>query len=417
MSTLWLADVLDTTAGSGLNIRMTIDSDKNIHLAYIMNNQLTYKIGTPGQIGLQFRAGFFVPIQTYQWARHDNVLPSFAWGLSSPFDLAVDSNNMAHLCFQGIELQDHMMLGDLQHAVWDGSTFVTADVLSPFAASTFLSGLAMTITNDDSVHIAFSDNQLGLRYATRAHASDPFQLEDVDTRGGTFSNLSIAVGSGGNTGISYIFKLAGTGNDPLLMYAEKMPSKWLLDLAFSGPMTFGPGAWAAGLGLPNVGTNSLVIDPNGVPHIAFFNAGLGSPGIHHGTWTTAGRGSWALGGFGELIDQAGLPDTAKLLLDKNNVLHIAYQASPNAGNTSELRFATRTVSSWATATVDPSVDSGWSIAAALHPITGEPHIAYGFEASGVGSAFSLKHSWALDILRIPFPPPPHKKRPILQRPD
>jgi hypothetical protein len=416
MSITWVAEVPDMKAGSGLNIRMAKDSERKVHLAYIVNNQLTYKIGTPGPISVVFRGSSIAAVQAYQWTSHDDVLPSSVWSLpSTPFDLAVDSRNRAHLCFPGIEMQDQMTLGDVQHAIWDGSTFVSADVLSPVAASTFPSGLAMTIANDDSVHIAFSDNQLGLRYATRAHDSDPFQLENVDTRAGTFSNLSIAVGSGGNTGVSYILKLTGAGNDAVLMYAEKMSSTWLLDTACPGPITFGPGAWAAGLGLANVGTNSLVIDPNGVPHIAFFNAASGSPGIRHGTWTIAGRGFWAFGGYGELVDQTGLPATAKMLLDKNNVLHVAYQASPNAGDTSELRFATRTLSGWAAVTVDPSVDSGWSIAAAVDPTTGEPHIASGFEASGVGSAFALKHSWAVDLIRIPFPPT-HKTRPILRRP-
>ncbi len=136
--------------------------------------------------------------------------------------------------------------------------------------STFLSGLAITIASDDSVHIAFSDNQMGLRYATRAHDGDPFQLVVLDARAGAYSNLSISVGSGGKTGISYIFD---PGHDAQLVFAEKMPANWVLDTAVPGPIDFGSSAFAAGQGLPNVGTNSLVIDPNGVPHIAFFNAG------------------------------------------------------------------------------------------------------------------------------------------------
>jgi hypothetical protein len=407
MSTQWISEVPDMTAGAGLNIRMTIDSARNVHVAYVVNNQLNYRIGSPGQVIVVLGGGgSLVGIQTYQWVRHDNVLPSSAWSVPTPqFDLAVDSKGRAHLCFQGIEMQDHMMLGDVQHAVWNGSAFVSEDVLPASAASTLLSGLAMTIASDDSVHIAFSDNHLGLQYATRVHDADPFQLAVVDNRASNFSNLSIAVGSGGKTGISYIFD---PGSNAQLIYAEKMPAGWLLDTAVPGPITFGTSAWAAALSLPLVGTNSLVIDPNGIPHIAFFNGGPGGPGIRHVTWTTAGRGFWAFAGFGELVDQSGLASPAKMLLDKNNVLHIAYQASAGpAGTTSQLRFATRTVSGWATGTVDPSMNSGWSIAAAMDP-SGEPHIAYGFEFSGVG-AFLLKHTWALDLIRIPFP---HKKQPI-----
>ena len=415
MSTQWIAEVPDMTAGSGLNIRMAIDSARNVHLAYVVNNQLNYRIGTPGPIAILFIGGTLVPSQTYQWTRHDNVLPSSAWSVPSPqFDLAVDSRNRAHLCFQGIEMQDHMMLGDVQHAVWNGAAFVSADVLPANAPSTSLSALAMTIASDDSVHIAFSDNTMGVRYATHAHDADPFQLANIDTRAGAYSNMSISVGSGGKAGISYIFD---PGSNAQLIFAEKMPTTWLLDTAVPGPMTLGSNSWAAGLGLPRVGTNSLVIDPSGVPHIAFFNDGPGGPGIRHVTWTSAGRGFWAVAGFGELVDPSGLASSAKILLDQNNALHIAYQASPApGGTTTQLRFATRTVSGWASVVVDPSMNSGWSISAALAP-NGEPHIAYGFEFSGVG-AFLLKHAWAVDIVRIPFFP--HNKKPpihIVRRPE
>jgi hypothetical protein len=418
MSTQWISEVPDMRADSGLNIRMAIDSAANLHVAYLVNHQLTYAISNPGPPALLFTGGMPLIRQTYQWTRHDNVLPSSEWGIPSPpFDLAVDSNNRAHLCFQGIEMTDHMMLGDLQHAVWDGSQFVSADVLPANNPSISLSGLAMTIAKDDSVHIAFapSHNQAGLWYATRANSSAAFQRVEVDSQAGSITNLSIAVGSSGQVGISYILDL--TGHDPSLMYAEKTSSGWLLDTAVPAPLTFGTNTWAIGLALPNMGTSSLVIDAGGVPHIAFFNDGPGGPGIRHVTWTSAGRHFWTLSGFGELVDAMGLPSTAKILLDKNNALHIAYQAMPGPGsNSSQLRFATRTIAGWAPATVDASTNSGWSISAAIDPKNVEPHIVYGFEFSGFG-AFLLKHTWAVDMARLPFPPPKHPRRKILQRPD
>ena len=48
----------------------------------------------------------------------------------------------------------------------------------------------------------------------------------------------------------------------------------------------------------------------------------------------------------------------------------------------------------------------------MDPKTGEPHIAYGFEFSGFG-AFLLKHTWAIDLIRIAWP---QKKRPINTHP-
>jgi hypothetical protein len=414
MSTQWITEFVDQTADSGLNIRMAIEPAGNIHLVYVVGNQLNHRIGTPAGLTLIFTGGFLSAHQTYQWAHHDNVLPSLEWDATSQFDLAVDSRGTAHLCFQGIDATDHMTLGDVQHAIWDGSAFAADDVLPASAASISLSGIAMTIANDDSVHIAFSGGTK-LQHATRASNSTSFQLEDVDTRSGGFSYLSIAVGSGGQIGISYIF---GPHTNAQLVFAEKTPAGWILETAVPAPLNFGQNAWAAGLGLPGAGTNSLVIASNGAPHIAFFNDGPGGLGIRHATRRTKGRISfWALGGLGELVDPKGLPSAAKILLDKNNGLHIAYQASPQgqAGTTSQLMFAVRTVAGWITATADGSPKSGWSVSAAMDPKTGEPHIGYGAEFQGVG-AFQLKHAWAVDLTRIPFPPH-HTKRPILVRPD
>lgn len=289
----------------------------------------------------------------------------------------------------------------IAYAQNDGSQFVPDGVLplspvpvSPFQPSTFLSGPSMTIPDDDSVHIAFSDST-GLRYATRARDSDPFQVahNPVDNRAAhSMRDLSIAVGSGGQIGISYMFN---TVVGFQLIYAQKTPAKWVLDTADPAPLPVGP----LGVFLQQ-GTNSLLIDANGVPHIAYCD---GSLRLRHGTWTAAGQGFWAgqAYGFGEIVDQAGQPSPAKILLDKNNVLHIAYQARVPAGTT-ELRLATRTVSGWVTGTVDPSMNSGWAISAAIDPF-GQPHIAYG------NGAFVLKHTFAVDLIRIPFP---RKKRPI-----
>lgn len=370
----------------------------------------------PGQFFLVLTGAFPVFGQKYQWTFNNNVLPSSQWNALTVFDLAVNSEGRAHLCFQGVEMQDHMTPGDVQHAVWDEGTsqFVSKDILPSNAPSTSLSGIAITIAKDDSVHIAFSD-QMGLHYATQGANASNFQLADVDTQQGNILNPSIAVGSAGTIGISYIFQHTGVGAQ--LRYAQKTPAKWVLDTADPGPLPLNPPM--AGLGVfPQHGTNSLVIDANEVPHIAYCDAGSPSR-IRHGTWTAAGQGFWAISafGFGEIVDQAGDSSTAKILLDKNNGLHIAYQASPQGpAGTTELRLATRTVSGWAPATADPSTNSGWAISAAMHPISGEPHIAYGCpNPSAPNGTFQLKHTWAIDLIRQPLPVP-HKKRPILRLP-
>jgi hypothetical protein len=409
MTIQFISENPDATPGSGENIRFCIDATGKLHLAYTVNSQLTYATGTPGQFILVMTGTGPLITQTYQWNHHNNVLPSLTWNASSLFDLAVDSRNTAHLCFQGVEMTDHMSLGDVQHAVWNDGTnqFVSVDILPANAPSTFLRGIAMTIAKDDSVHIAFSD-QMGLHYAMRGAQALNFLLEDVDTKqNSSISTLSIAVGSGGTTGISYLFQLAPGGFQ--LRYAQRTgPAKWLLDTADPGPLS--TALPIAGLGeFPMRGTNSLVIDANGVPHIAYCDS---ASRIRHGTWTAAGQGFWAVDafGFGEIVDQAGEASPAKILLDKNSGLHIAYQASPQsqgpAAINTNLRLATRTVSGWAPATPDPSNFSGWAISAAMHPISGEPHIAYGL-AQSAATFVELRHTWAVDLLRAPLP---HKKK-------
>jgi hypothetical protein len=413
MTILFVSEDPDPTFGSGENIRLCIDATGKLHLVYTENNQLTYATATPGPFTLVMTGTGPLITQKYQYDFHHNVVPGFGWGVMSLFDLAVDSQGTAHICFQGVQSIDHMNLGDVQHAVWNGNQFVSMDILAANAPSVSLNGIAMTIAKNDSVHIAFCD-QFGLHYAMRAPQASSFQvLEDVDTtQGSNISTLSIAVGSGGTTGISYIFRQAqAPSSDFQLRFAQRMGSaKWLLDTADPGPLPDTPAI--AGLGVfPMPGANSLIIDANGVPHIAYCDAGFR---IRHGTWTAAGQGFWAVSpsGNGELVDQAGEASPVKILLDKNNGVHIAYQASPQgagvAATMTNLRLATRTVSGWATATADPSPISGWAISAAMHPVSGEPHIAHGFGLS-LTSTFQLRHTWAVDLLRVPLP---KKKRPI-----
>jgi hypothetical protein len=387
--------------GSGDNVRMCIDSSGKIHLAYTVNNQLTYATSSPGQfILVPTSLGTPRFTQAFQWTLHDNALPSpWNWDSISLFDLAVDSQGHAHLAFQGVEQTDHMTLGDVQHAVWDGNQFVSANILAPGALSVALSGIAITISNDDSVHIAYAD-QFGLHYATRAAGQTNFQLLDVDTQKGTRFNLSIAVGSGGTTGISYKF-LSPPSQQPFsgvvqLRFAQKKTAtSWIVDTADQGPLP------PAVMG--EIGCNSLVIDAAGRPHIAYCD---GAMRIRHSTWTGAGQGFWLAGPFGngEIVDPSGSPNPAKIMLDKQGNLYIAYQSSGQ-----NVMFATTLgFPGWGAVTADVTSGSGWSISAAIDPKSGEPHMAYGFP---LGAAIELKHSWGLNLMLEP-PPRPPKKPPI-----
>jgi hypothetical protein len=418
MTTVFIADVPGFPASpfgvpdSGFINAIAIDAELRAHVAFVSNiatgggdNTLTYAIGTPDGPLQVFGHQPFIMLKQYQW-QFFAVLPPAQWTVLSLFDLALDSQGRAHLCFSEEDTDDHVQTPNLKHGVFNEAN--NQFDFSVVQRSSFATGLAMTIAKDDSVHIAFADD-LGLHHATLAKGANSFQVEDVDKQQpATIRDVSIAVGSGGQIGISYLFLLTGPNTLGLqLRYAEKMPTGWIKDTADPGPISTAP------MNSMHPGANSLVIDGFGLPHIAYFS---GSRGLCHGTRTIPGQFFWAMSGSGngEVVDATGQSTPAKILLDSNNVLHIAYQAMTPTGTT-VLRFATRaTAGTWGMVTVDASANCGWGTSAALDP-KGMPHFAYGFTPIPNG-LIALKHMYAVNVSLIPIPQP-HKKRPILKRPD
>jgi hypothetical protein len=416
MATVFIADVPGFPASpfgvadSGSINAIAIDAELRVHVAFVSNvatgggaNTLTYAIGTPDGPLQVFGHAPLILLKQYQWQFHA-VLPPAQWTIVSLFDLALDSQGRAHLCFSDEGMDDDAQTPDLKHAVWDEKN--SQFDLTVVQQSSFASGLAMTIAKGDSVHIGFSDD-LGLHYATQTKAANSFHVEDVDTqRPATIRDVSIAVGSGGQIGISYLFLSGANSLGIQLRFAQKMPAAWIVDTADPGPVSTAP------MDSMHPGTNSLVIDGFGLPHIAYFSAGRG---LCHGTRTTPGQFFWAMSGSGngEVVDPTGTSTPAKILLDSNNVLRIAYQGLTPAGTT-DLRFATRATSgTWGMVTVDPSTNCGWGTSAAMDP-NGMPHFAYGFTPI-VNGLIALKHTYAVNLTLMQIPQP-RKKRPILRRP-
>jgi hypothetical protein len=198
----------------------------------------------------------------------------------------------------------------------------------------------------------------------------------------------------------------------MLIYAEKTSNVWTTEFADPGPMASGLPPNVAGAYFADRGTNSLILDANGAPHIAYFSAGLG---IRHGTRPPIPGSPWVSdpqGHRGEPVDAAGQASPASILLDQSGVLHIVYQAQGPVGT--ELRFATREGSgAWLTGTVDAGLNSGFAVSAAMNP-NGQPHIAYGY-VPFVNGWVELKHTFSVDLtlMRLPIKRP---RRPILRRP-
>ena len=112
MTTQWIADVPNSTtslfgvADSGINNPIAIDAEWRVHIAFVSTvasggaNTLTYAIGTPDGPLQIFGHQPFVMLRQYQW-HFFPVVPPSEWGILSLFDLALDSQGRAHLCFSG----------------------------------------------------------------------------------------------------------------------------------------------------------------------------------------------------------------------------------------------------------------------------------------------------------------------------
>jgi hypothetical protein len=125
MITQWLADVPDTTPNSGNNNKIAVDAQSRVHLAFVsgrltanQGNTLTYARGTPDGPVQAIAGSHLLFTRQYQWS-HFEVVPSSQWAPGFPFDLAVDSQGKAHLCFRGPDVEDHEQTGAVKYAVFN----------------------------------------------------------------------------------------------------------------------------------------------------------------------------------------------------------------------------------------------------------------------------------------------------------
>lgn len=408
MTIQWIAELPDG-AGSGSHTRMVVDGAGNVHLLYVddVTDSLMHAVGTPkflpqvvsplGSTGVGVIVGHQWTLENLENASYSD--PTYHYSDSDLNDLALDSQGRLHLCL--------CTMDQLSHAVRDpGGQFVLTAVEKKLGS---LADLRMTIGKDDAVHIAYAlpDDSHGnatLKHASRASGSATFLVETVDHRRGWFSNVSIAT-SGAKTGISYINGVWGTsgGNDTFaLMYAEKTTGAWTAEVANPGPRASGFPPNVPGAVFADRGANSLILDNNTAPFIAFFSDGVG---LRIGSRAPAAGSAWSAG---VPVDAAGQASPATLLVEPNGTLHLVYQAQGAAGT--ELRLATKAgFGPWTTGTIDAGLDSGFAISAAM-TANGQTHIAYGF-VPVVNGLVKLKYTFSTNVmLPIPIKKP---KRPII----
>ena len=410
MTIQWIAELPDG-AGSGSHTRMVLDGTGNVHLLYVsdITDSLMHAVGTPkslpqvgsplGLVGGGFVVGHQWTVEDLESASYSD--PNYHYSDSDLNDLAFDSQGRLHLCL--------CTMDQLSHAVQDASgQFVLTAVEQKLGTP---ADLRMTIGKDDAVHIAYalgadSHGNSTLKHASRASDSAPFQVETVDHRRGWYTNVLIAT-SGPKTAVSYINGVWGTsGNNTFaLMYAEKTSGAWTAEVADPGPGASGFLPNVPGAVFADRGANSLILDSNGAPFIAYFSDGVG---LRVRSRAPAAGSPWSTGAQ---VDAAGQASPATLLVEPNGTLHIAYQAQGPAGT--ELRLATKAgFGPWTTGTIDAGLDSGFAISAAMSA-NGQTHIAYGF-VPVVNGLVKLKYTFSVNVT-YPFPIK-KPKRPIIPLP-
>jgi hypothetical protein len=391
--------------------KIAIDAARRVHMVFVatlfgqQSRSLYYGIGTPGG-GLVIFGDPSIFVTKYAWpqqAFYPVVQPAqFVEG--RVFDLAVDSKGVAHVCLQGASpVNEGVASPQVNHAVFNAAAgkFDPPDVLEALYAP---NDVSIAIAADDSIHIAYTD-QIGLHYVTgRAASGFAATTVDADTEISCL-NVSIAVNATGAVGISYLYEVRDGQVDAgavRLGYAQKTASGWRLATPEGGPLNGMDGQVKL---YPPV-TNSLYLDDEGVPHIAYFYLGRG---LQHATLAASG---WS----NELVDAAGQGTPAKILLDATGALSIAYQAM-SANETTELRYASRANSGiWGTPTLDASENCGMWVSGATSS-TGLPHIGYNLiQANGsVVVSHAFAEDVSLQVHRLPNQTGP--KKPIQKIPQ
>ncbi len=276
--------------------------------------------------------------------------------------IALDSNGAPNVCYTGVS-------GNVQfvkYAVKNGGSWTVEDVET--SGGIVFIGTSITIDSNGKIHVSYRGGTQ-LKYASKT--TGPWTVSVVDGGAPLNKNVgahsSIAVDAAGNPRISYY-----NFTDHCLGYAGWTGSTWLKD---TPDFDVDLGTWT-----------SLAIDKNNNPHISYYDN-------HHLTLkytTSTSWGNWiytATAGRGENVDTQAFPSSTSLVVDANGVPHIAYQAGPPPNL--QLRYATRTgPGAWTKEVVDTGgAGSGASVKIG---VTGAPNISYAFLAPSSRPSAILK---------------------------
>ena len=325
-------ETVDNTAESrGLYTSLTIDQSNNLHVAYMRNS--------------------FYDLLHAKY--------SGSWTIDAPIDtanssgynssIAIDSSGNPHVAYQDGSVYD------LKYASWTGTVWNVSQIEGTGYNTGYFPSLVLDANNN--ANISYHDGW-NLKYAKFNGVT--WSTSTVDGSGA--SNYT-SIGLDGRGYPNIVYNSNGSSN---LMYAKWNGSAWQLS-------TIDASAGAAAY-------NSMTIDANGNPHVAYRALNAGNNCLKYvkytGTaWTTP-----------VMIANKNVGNYNAIALDGSGYPHITYWHDNTSAQDDNLMYAKWNGIVWSTMTVDSYGAVGQYSSIAIDA-NGVPHISYYDETNA-----KLKHA-------------------------
>ncbi|MDD3887878.1 MAG: hypothetical protein PHN19_03830 [Patescibacteria group bacterium] len=296
----WSVSTLDSSANSGWDSSIAVDSNGYSHVAYIDGANVDLKYATN-------ESGLWV-VTTVE------DVGSVGAGVS----IKVDSNNKPHISY--IDDTNNY----LKYATNSSGSWVTTDVDNSGTVSSGIFDANVTsiaLSSNNIVSISYYDNSNDdLKYAT--NASGGWVLTTVDSTGNVGAFDSLDIDSNGYAHISY----RDQTNNTLKYATNSLSGVWSVSTLDSSV----DAGWYS----------SLAIGLNNSVHISYLDATNDDL-----KYITNATGSWVATNL-DTTNQTGY--TTSIVVDNNGGVHIGY-----ADNTDQaLKYATNISGSWTYTTLD-----------------------------------------------------------------
>jgi hypothetical protein len=381
----WTTNALDQTGDVGKYCSIDIDGNGNGGISYYdaTNEKLKFVSYTDG-VGTQevvdgmnpgsTNVGFLVnnvPILTYvekdtyklKYAIKNEGVWSFGYvtnnsvgGISS---MTVDSYNTIHVAYYN-STETRLVYAKLEGTVWSYDY--------PDNTTTVSQSLSITADILGKVHISyFNDDEGDLMYAT--NAGGIWEHETLDSDGVQGVRNAITIDYYANVHIVYLDTTVSTQSK--LNHITNSLTTWDIedvttDIPFAGE------------------NNTMLVDANGVKHIAFSDPNNGSL-----YYADDRKGVWNI----TLVDSGGVGQNPDIALDGNGFVYISYYDMTNK----HLKMASNSSTGWKNMTIDGSTNNG--LYSAISVVTNETiYIIYTTEAMNLKYATGISGDFLINLV-------------------